>query len=167
MSIVACKVTKTGFNIAADSITVRGYTQMKGQIGSPKLFRLNGVIIGAVGESYEISLLRIFAASHRLLYANESAILDYLSEFSNWKRTKTGKGDIENAYFIGRDGKVFSIESWLIQKVEKYEAIGAGMDFSLAALHLGHTVEQAVKTAIELSIYCEPPIISMSDNSLK
>ena len=43
-----------------------------------------------------------------------------------------------------------------------YEAIGAGLDYALAALYLGHTVEDSVKTACELSVYCEQPIIYMT-----
>lgn len=38
------------------------------------------------------------------------------------------------------------------------EAIGWGFDFALAALYLGHPVQKAVETAIELSVYCEGPI---------
>lgn len=41
------------------------------------------------------------------------------------------------------------------------------MDFALAALHLGHTAEEAVEVATELSIYCEKPVqvIRREDNN--
>jgi len=41
------------------------------------------------------------------------------------------------------------------------------MDFALAALHLGHTAEEAVATSIELSIYCEAPIQVIKKKSSK
>jgi len=47
-----------------------------------------------------------------------------------------------------------------VQRVEKFEAIGAGSDFALAALFLGKDSREAVEVACQLSIYCEEPIIS-------
>ena len=51
---------------------------------------------------------------------------------------------------------------WAIGRVADFEAIGAGMDFALAALYLGHSVTEAVETAIELSVYCENPVQVLS-----
>ena len=88
----------------------------------------------------------------------EEGMLEFWNEFSEWKKKRTDQSSIENSYFIGVRGVVFYINHWLIASVSSYEAIGAGKDFALAALHLGHTAEEAVATAIELSIYCEAPI---------
>ena len=41
-------------------------------------------------------------------------------------------------------------------------AIGAGEDYALASLHLGHTAKEAVETACELSVYCERPVKSLT-----
>jgi hypothetical protein len=38
------------------------------------------------------------------------------------------------------------------------------MNFALAALYLGNTAKRAVETAIELSIYCEAPILVIKKN---
>ena len=56
------------------------------------------------------------------------------------------------------EGKVFLIEGFYVKEIEEYMAIGAGMDFALAALYLGSTVQEAIKTACHLSILCEEPI---------
>ena len=158
MSVIACKITENGYEIAADSITVRGYTQTKTNTLRSKLFEVNGMVIGSVGLAEESSLLRIFAKTHQPAAATEEGILEFWNEFSGWKKKRNDKGYIENAYFIGIDGIVFAVHEWLIEQILSYEAIGAGKDFALAALHLGHTAEEAIETAIELSIYCETPI---------
>lgn len=48
----------------------------------------------------------------------------------------------------------------MVDEILKYHAIGAGMDYALAALYLGATAVQSIETACELSIYCEYPIKS-------
>lgn len=158
MSIVACRITEDGYEIAADSISVRGSTQTKNNINRSKLVEVNNMVIGSVGSAEESSLLQLFARTHQPSAPTEEGILVFWNEFAEWKKKRTDRSSIDNRYFIGLDGVVFYIEQWLIASVSSYEAIGAGMDFALAALHLGHTAEEAVETAIELSIYCEAPI---------
>lgn len=168
MSIIACQIVKGGFKIAADSIEVHGYTQAKGKNTTfSKMFEINDLTVGSSGYMEEISLFRIFAKTHRPSEATEESMLEFLSEFSDWKSKKMDNNKIENSYLIGINYKIFLVEEWLIQTVKTYAAIGAGSDFALAALYLGHSVKKAVKTAIELSIFCEPPIqvIERLDNS--
>lgn len=99
-----------------------------------------------------------FAATRKPAAADEYAIPEFPAEFSDWKNKKTNSADIENSYLIGFGGSVFAVEHWLVEKVVTYEAIGAGMNFALAALHLGNGAKKAVETAIELSIYCDAPV---------
>lgn len=158
MSIVACKVLVNGYEIAADSITVRGYTQTINNTKHSKLIEINGMVIGSVGTAEEGALFQIFASTRKPADSTEYAILEFLSEFSEWKNKRTDKSEIRNQYFIGFNNKVFVIHEWLVEEVLTYEAIGAGMDFALAALHLDHSAEKAVETAIELSVQCELPV---------
>lgn len=88
MSVVACKITDNGYEIAADSITVRGITQTKNQTDHVKLYETNGMVIGGVGSAEENSLMRLFAETHRPSGADEYSILDFLSEFIEWKKKK-------------------------------------------------------------------------------
>lgn len=160
MSVVACKMKESGYEIAADSITVHGFTQTKGQTTDHvKLYETNEMVIGGVGSAEENSLLRLFAETHRPSNPDEYSILEFISEFSEWKKKKTDNAAIKNSYIIGYQGNVFAVEQWLVDKVKNYMAIGAGMSFALAALYLGHSAKKAVETAIELSIYCEAPIL--------
>lgn len=159
MSVVACKILPNGYEIASDSITVRYRTQSKGgNTKFSKLFEVNGIVIGSVGYAEESSLLQMFCTTRRPTEATEPAILEFFSDFSGWKKKKAEKSGLDNSYLIGFNGKVFSVQGWFIEEVLKYEAIGAGMDFALAALYLDNSAADAVKVACELSIYCEEPI---------
>lgn len=162
MSVVACKITQNGYEMAADSITVRGYSQTKGQTSNRvKLIEINGIVVGSVGTAEESSLFQLFLKTHTPASSTESGILDLLSEFHDWKYKKVNNSSIENEYLIGFEGNVFRVAGWLVEKVKSYYAIGAGMDFANATLHLGHSAKKAVETAVDLSIYCENPIIEI------
>jgi ATP-dependent protease HslVU (ClpYQ) peptidase subunit len=81
-----------------------------------------------------------------------------MGEFAEWKKKKSGNEKIENSYIVGFCDIAFYINGWLIEEVKTFEAIGAGMDFALAAMHMGHSAKEAVQTACELSVFCEQPI---------
>ena len=161
MSVVACRILEGGgYEMAADSIMVSYGTQSKGDRDNfAKLSEVNSIVIGGVGYAEESSLLYLFASTRKPASATESGILEFFSDFSEWKHKKVGKYLGGNSYLIGFQGKVFSVQGWYVSEVKSFEAIGAGMDYALAALHLGHTAEQAVEVAIELSIYCEAPVV--------
>jgi len=163
MSVVACRIDDKGYSIAADSIMVRGWTQDKGKKSTmSKLFEVDSLIVGGVGTVEEISLLQIFASTHQIAHETEAAVLEFISEFSDWKKKKMDKAGIENAYLIGMGKSIFSVNGWNVMRIITHDAIGAGMDFALAALHLGHTPKEAVQVATELSVLCEGPIQAKS-----
>lgn len=168
MSVIACRVSQNSFEIAADSITVRGYTQTKGQTSThSKLYEANDMVVGSVGYAEENSLFRLFVETHRPAQANEYSLLEFMAEFSDWKKKRTTTGNIDNSYMIGFSGFVYTVESWHVERIKSYMAIGAGMNFALAALYLGNTAKKAVETAIELSIYCEAPILVIKKTARK
>jgi len=158
MSIICCKISEHEIEIAADSILVRGYTQDKGKDKYTKLSKIGELIIGGSGLCSESGLLHIYAKGNVPLAASEEAIIVYFNEFSEWKKAKTDNAKIENQYLLVLNKKVFYFYDFFCKEILKYEAIGAGMDYALAALYLGHSAQKAVKTACELSIYCEEPI---------
>lgn len=160
MSIVACKVYKDKIEIGADSIKVRYPTQQKNK--NIKLCKINDMIIGSSGTVEEIALFRNYCMSHKILKANERFVFEFMCEFAEWKKKKIDKYDIENSYIIVFLGKAFHIHGFLIEEIKTYEAIGAGLDYALSVMYLGHDVEKAVETACELSVYCEKPINIMT-----
>lgn len=162
MSVVACRITANGYEIAADSITVRGWTQSRGeQKGIPKLFEVNDLVIGSVGRSQDGALMQLFAKTHQPAGPTEEGILEFFSELYDWKKKKTDDDAMHNEWLVGFEGSVFNVEQWLISRVRTFYAIGAGMDFALAALHLDKSPKDAVEIAIELSAMCESPVIEI------
>jgi len=163
MSVVACKICDNIIDIAADSITVIGYTQSKSINSHSKLVIVNKMIVGSCGYCEESSLFHNFCSTRSIVEDNvkeikERNVLNFIIEFSKWKKGLTENHKIQNSYIIVVNGKAFSINNFMVEEILKYEAIGAGMDFALASLYLDNQVENAVKAACELSIYCEPPI---------
>ena len=162
MSVIAVRVKEDGFEMSSDSITVRGNTQSRGNDSTfSKLFDINGIVIGSSGLAEEVSLLKLFSKNRTPAESTEQGILEFISEFQDWKKKKTDSGDISSYFFIGYENNVFYVHGWHIEKIKTYQAIGAGMDFALASMYLGHSTEDAVKTAIELSVYCESPVITI------
>ena len=164
MSVVACKLTENGYEIAADSSIVIYDTQVK-SVGFAKLFSVNDMNISGVGLAEETVLVRIFSETHKPRESSEQAILEFLWEFADWKNKRTDTYQIENSYIIGFEHSLFVVDRWNIMSVDQYTAIGSGMDFALAALHLGKTPQEAVMVAIELSVWCEEPIKVIRVNS--
>jgi ATP-dependent protease HslVU (ClpYQ) peptidase subunit len=157
MSVVAVRVLDEGYRIAADSIVVRGWSRRKDSKFA-KLNEVNGLILGSVGSCEEGGLFYLYLKSHRPSPAEDS-VLECVSEFAKWKHAKTGDASIHNEFFLGFDRHVFWICGYHVGRVHNFHAIGAGDDFATAALHLGHSPVEAVRTAIELSAMCEGPII--------
>jgi len=158
MSVVCCRIKEDCIEVASDSIIVFGSTQDKGKDKFSKLIEVNNIIIGSVGSAAECSMLQIFANTRKPSSSTEKGILEFMVEFAEWKKGKTDKYEIENNFIIVFEKHVFQINSFFVKEIEKYDAIGAGMDYALAALYLGHDVETAVEVACELSIYCEKPV---------
>lgn len=163
MSVVCCKVTPTCIRVASDSITVRGYTQSKGKNKEhSKLTSVNNIIIGSCGTVEESNMFQIFCQNKQPLEPSNREILNFLFEFSEWKKKRTENSIIQNSYIIVYKGKAFHINGFMVDKIKTIEAIGAGMDFALASLHLGNDVQTSVNIACELSIFCERPVITYS-----
>lgn len=51
------------------------------------------------------------------------------------------------------------IANMFVREIKDYYAIGAGEDFATAALYLGHTPKEAVKTACDISCFVAEPIV--------
>jgi ATP-dependent protease HslVU (ClpYQ) peptidase subunit len=82
-----------------------------------------------------------------------------MREFASYLSEVKSAPKFEDAIFIVvHKGKAFFLGGYFVREINDYYAIGAGMDYALAALYLGASVEKAIKTACELSIFCEGPV---------
>ena len=156
MSVVAVKIEKDKITIGADSILVSGWTQEKDKLA--KLNEVNGMVVGDVGDAQEGALFLMYCKTRKPSEASVGALVEFMSEFQDWMTKKVGDVKLNNQYVIILDGKAFMMEGFFIKEVTDYTAIGAGMDYSLAALYLGNSVKESIKAACHLSIYCEEPI---------
>jgi ATP-dependent protease HslVU (ClpYQ) peptidase subunit len=156
MSVVAVKVTKNKITIGADSILVSGWTQEKDKLA--KLNKVNGMVIGDVGDAQEGALFLLYCKTRKPREASVDALVEFMSEFQDWLDNKTGESKLSNQYILIIEKKAFMIEGFFIKEVTDYTAIGAGMDFALSALYLGKSVKDSIKAACHLSVYCEEPI---------
>ena len=156
MSVVAVKIEKNKIIIGADSILVSGYTQEKDKLA--KLFQNEWMVVGDVGDAQEGALFQIFSKTRKPRESSVEAITEYMFDFFQWNKEKTENTELSNSYIIIFENKAFLVEGFYVKEVKDYAAIGAGMDFALAALYLGSSVHDAIKTACHLSILCEEPI---------
>jgi hypothetical protein len=156
MSVVAVKVTKNKITIGADSILVSGWTQEKDKLA--KLNKANGMIIGDVGDAEEGALFLLFCKTRKPREASVDALVEFMSEFQDWMNNKTGESKLSNQYILIIEGKAFMMEGFFIKEITDYTAIGAGADFALPCLALGHDIEVAIEMSCHFSIYCERPV---------
>ena len=156
MSVVAVRIEKNKIIIGADSILVNGYTQEKDKLA--KLFQNDFMVVGDVGQAQEGALFQIYTKTRKPREASIEGITEFLFEFYQWKKEKTESTELTNDYIIVFEGKAFLVEGFYVKEIKEYMAIGAGMDFALAALYLGSSVHDAIKTACHLSILCEEPV---------
>lgn len=157
MSVVAAKVYADRVTMAADSIMTKGWSKTNNNF--VKINEINDMIVGGCGLSQEVSLMWHYMTTHKPASATERDILDFIVEFSKWKRDLTGDGSVQNTYLIIFEGHLFEIEHMFVFEIKDYVAVGAGEDFANAVLHLGHTPKEAVKVACDLCCYvCEPVI---------
>lgn len=162
MSVVAARKYHDRLVFASDSIRVSGHLRETSRVTGDergKLFEVNDLIIGGVGLIMELSFMQIFARNHKPAAATVEAVLDFIVEFYGWSTGKDSSFGKRNEYLIGIEGEIFRVcDSYLVEKINEFSAIGAGEYFALTAMYLDKTPEEAVSIANELCVYCAPPI---------
>ncbi len=156
--IVAKRRKKGGYVMAADSIQVRGHTQSAPQ-NVTKLERVGDLDIGSAGWTEEHCLMVAYAQSHSPASAARRDVIEWLAGFRQWKHERSDSKEVKNSYLVGYRGEVFNLDG--CYPIDAFDAIGAGSDFALAALHLGRSPKQAVELAVELSVWCAGPVIAL------
>jgi len=155
---VCAKVYADRIQIAADSITVSGWSK-RTDLKFSKLSRINDIVMGTVGTIQEASLMWNYMETHKPKDTSGKSILDFMVEFSKWKSDYSTDKEISNYYIMAFSGKYFLISGSWVEEIVNHCAIGAGEDLANAALYLGHTPREAVKVAAELSCFVAEPIV--------
>lgn len=158
MSVVAARVYKDVIVMSADSIMCNGWSKST-NTNFVKINAINEMVLGGCGTAEEMSLMWHYMNTHKPTNATEKEVLNFIIEFSKWKKDLTGNGCVDNVYLLVYDGHLFKIQSMFVYEINNYCAIGAGEDFSNTALHLGHSPSKAVKVACDLCCFVSEPII--------
>lgn len=160
MTVVAARKYPDRIEFAADSIVTRGSTQITDRsVAASKLFQQNGLTIGLTGALAEGSLMQIFTRNHKPASASLEGVIDFLFEFEGWVRNRDKSFTIDNVYLIGFEGKLFrTYPRFDVFEVSEFDAIGAGQDFAITAMHLEKTPTEAVNIACVLSVWCSLPV---------
>ncbi|NJN30404.1 MAG: hypothetical protein HC824_08200 [Synechococcales cyanobacterium RM1_1_8] len=165
MSVVAARRYENELFFCADSIRVSGITQETSRVAGHeqgKLFQVNDLVIGSVGYVMELSFMQLFARNHKPAAATVEAVLDFMIEFYAWAKNKDGDFGRHNNYLIGMEQDIFRVtDSYLVEVINEFSAIGAGEDFALTAMYLDKNPEEAVAIANRLCIFCSDPILSI------
>jgi len=158
MSVVAVKKNdKGGFDIAADDIAVNGWTVSSNADNQTfsKIQKINNIVIGGSGKTEVITMLFMYARTHLIKNNDLDNVFDWFKGFLDWRKEKSDKYGISGNYFIiVFNKKAFYFENFLCVEIKENFAIGAGRDFALAALSLGHSVEEAIEVSCKLSAFC-------------
>ena len=159
MSVIAAKVYPDRIDIASDSILLKADLKKN---DFKKIFQTSDLCAGGCGTAEELQLFFQFIQKSDPESATIMGIIDYMSKFANWKSEYTHDETIQNCYLIIYGNKLFEVDGMFVQEIKTHTAIGEGEAYALAALHLGHNVEEAVKTACDLCYYTSEPVFARS-----
>lgn len=156
MSVIAAKVIGPNIVISSDSIIVKDDLKRTNFI---KLRNYGNLVVGGCGSAEELCLFFNYIDQHKPEHLSVSKLINVMKEFLIYKRDYVDE-DLKNEYiFAGRDG-LFITEGMFVQQIKDYTAIGEGEPYALAALHLGHTTEEAVECACDLCCHVAKPIVT-------
>jgi len=158
MSVVCAKKYKDKIVMCADSIVVSGFSKTTNG-DFTKMQYINNMLLGGSGRADEISVMWHYMKTHKPADNSDKSVLEFIVEFSKWKNDMGMGSRIDNVYLLAYQEKLFEIEDMFVCEIKDFCAIGAGRDFSNAAMYLGHTPREAVKVACALSCVVAEPIL--------
>lgn len=163
MTVIAAQKNADGtISFASDSQVSAGWSRVSpNQTTTCKLVHVNSVTFGSTGYLAESQLMRSFLKTHKPATAEELAISELMFEFLEWCKRKDSEYKLRNSFLIAFDNKLFRVDKMLdVFEVPRFDAIGCGQDYAIAAMHLGHSPRKAVKVACQISVYCQGPILT-------
>ena len=156
MTCIAVKVGKNKITLGADEMVSSYHKSNINDYNTTKMHQINNEFaFGGAGDLAEINMFYNYTLTHTPRDANELALIEYMDDFCNWK-SKRGReySASEIHLIIVFKGLVFRFAHNSIYSITKFDAIGTGAPYAYTALHLGHSIEEAVLAAIDLDHYC-------------
>lgn len=158
ISVIAAKVYDDRIEIAADSIICNSEDTKRTNFKKLRCFK--DMIYGGCGDAEELTLFFRYVETHAIpQIASEADVQEYFYNFYTYKEKYSQEFKSNNTYFIVINKQLFEIEGAFIKRVDDYAACGKGQPYALAALKLGHTVDEAVQVSADLCCYVSEPIV--------
>ncbi|NUU21603.1 MAG: hypothetical protein HOV68_08830 [Streptomycetaceae bacterium] len=159
MTVIAGKIVEERIVIAADSQVTWGQAKTEGT----KLYKIGETLVfGGSGHLRDVNLMRLFLDTHMPASSDERDVLEFYAEYVEWSKRKMSGFEAHSSFLFAFDGKLFEIDSDFDVTYADFAAIGSGWEYARAALHLGHTPNEAVQVACDLTIFCAPPVTEFS-----
>lgn len=160
MSVVAVKVYKNRIVIGADSFISFGYYTQRKDEGA-KIFKQNNMVVGCVGYAKDMTLFKLYCRDRKPARNDEEAIIDFMAEFIKWAKAIDKDYKCRSSFMIVYQKKAWLVDdSFYLNEITTFQAMGAGQDMAQTAMHLGRSVKEAIAVACEISIYCEKPVVT-------
>ena len=163
MSVAVVRVEKDYIELGADSIAVsRETTLIKKR---SKIYHIDdSLYFAGVGAYKDITFFAMFAQTHKPQSNDAFGIVKWVCEFYRWVKDEfdyTANSPVNTDFLFVVDGSAYRVIDYDCVEIPEgyYAAIGAGQDYALAALHLGHDAHKAVTVACELSVDVDFPVV--------
>lgn len=157
MSVVAVKVSKDKIVIGADSQST-SYWHNKNSTN--KVYKISDeFVIGGVGYTSHNQMMSMFCETNKPAGNRKRDILEFFVQFHEHMKKKDTDYRPHNSWLLAFSGKAFWVtDDLLIDEVNDYHTIGSGMEYARAGLYLDKTVEESIKIACDLTVFCGEPI---------
>lgn len=167
ISIVIVKKETNKITIGCDSQETFG-DGYQVNLGNSKIKEVDkGIYVASVGDANLSNLLYTYLERFSLSsITNSFELVEFFREFSEWATKylevppdKTSLISLcQFILIINEDVWFFS--DYYTRKIEngEYYAIGAGSPAAFACMHVGASVEDALKAVCKVDIYCSEPI---------
>ena len=159
MSVVACKKYDGRVEIAADSAIIFGDMKVVEHSAFVKLAKIGDIILGAVGKCEEAAMFYAFLKTNIPKNGEADDIAELLVAFAAWKKKRQGEYGIDNSYLFVVGGKAFYASGFFVDEITSHMAIGSGREYAFAAMDLGASPSEAIKTACKYNVYCSEPVL--------
>ena len=155
MTVIAAKVYDDKIVMSCDSQISRGYNKRNNVMPS-KVIKGTDFLVGLCGDATLITFLHMFSKNHPIGDGEEAAVIDWIVEFLEFIKKKTGNWHAtgNNQLLIAHKSGLYVIVDWAPIKVKDWYAIGSGFEYAEAALYLGRDTKTAVDVANELCYGC-------------
>lgn len=161
MTTIAAKIIDDTIYIGADSRVSFGYeyTKVDQTMESSKICEGSDMVIAGTGTLSECSLIQLYAKDHSIGCGGQLRVLEWLLEFSKWKKSKVDDYSINNSYIIAHKSGLYKTWGTSVELMKNFTALGSGGSYAFTALHLGKSLREALEVSCELDPYTEGPIV--------